>query len=256
MAGNEGNIVIKKIKKGGHGGHHGGAWKVAYADFVTAMMAFFLLMWLINTTTPEQKRGIADYFAPGPSAVQTEMVHFWAARLQAKMVMMGRHLPSKSSAPTPTSHPENPRRPRRWQTSSQDAKQALEQAAASFGKLCKTARPAQFSPRLIDDTPEACDSIVVRWPLDVRGWQTEPTPHVQPAPRSCEVVMNCQTISHRHAWGSLPGRVAIQIGTCIGSRQFELKDAEDGRRSRIAEVSGKATSEPLPITPRLSKSAH
>ena len=63
MAG-DGSIVIKKIKKGGHGGHHGGAWKVAYADFVTAMMAFFLLMWLINTTTPEQKRGIADYFAP------------------------------------------------------------------------------------------------------------------------------------------------------------------------------------------------
>src|ERR1700744_2973742 len=60
----DGAIVIKRIKKGGHGGHHGGAWKVAYADFVTAMMAFFLLMWLINTTTPEQKRGIADYFAP------------------------------------------------------------------------------------------------------------------------------------------------------------------------------------------------
>src|SRR5580698_4569369 len=57
-------IIIKKIKKGGHAGHHGGAWKVAYADFVTAMMAFFLLMWLINTTSPEQKRGIADYFAP------------------------------------------------------------------------------------------------------------------------------------------------------------------------------------------------
>ncbi len=57
-------ILIKKIKKGGHDGHHGGAWKVAYADFVTAMMAFFLLMWLINTTDPEQKRGIAEYFAP------------------------------------------------------------------------------------------------------------------------------------------------------------------------------------------------
>jgi chemotaxis protein MotB len=56
-------IIIKRIKKSGHGAHHGGAWKVAYADFVTAMMAFFLLMWLINTTTPEQKRGIADYFA-------------------------------------------------------------------------------------------------------------------------------------------------------------------------------------------------
>src|SRR6201985_3130692 len=57
-------VIIKRVKKGGHGGHHGGAWKVAYADFVTAMMAFFLLMWLINTTTTEQKRGIADYFAP------------------------------------------------------------------------------------------------------------------------------------------------------------------------------------------------
>src|SRR3979411_2934304 len=59
-----GTVIIKKVKKGGHEGHHGGAWKVAYADFVTAMMAFFLLMWLINTTSPEQKRGIADYFAP------------------------------------------------------------------------------------------------------------------------------------------------------------------------------------------------
>jgi chemotaxis protein MotB len=56
-------IVIKKIKKADHG-HHGGAWKVAYADFVTAMMAFFLLMWLLNATTEEQKRGISDYFSP------------------------------------------------------------------------------------------------------------------------------------------------------------------------------------------------
>jgi chemotaxis protein MotB len=56
-------IIIKKIKKGGHG-HHGGAWKVAYADFVTAMMAFFLLLWLLQATTEEQKLGIADYFAP------------------------------------------------------------------------------------------------------------------------------------------------------------------------------------------------
>ena len=56
-------IIIKKVKKGGHA-HHGGAWKIAYADFVTAMMAFFLLLWLISMTTPEQKKGIADYFAP------------------------------------------------------------------------------------------------------------------------------------------------------------------------------------------------
>jgi chemotaxis protein MotB len=56
-------IIIKKVKKSGHG-HHGGAWKVAYADFVTAMMAFFLLLWLLGVTTDDQKRGLADYFAP------------------------------------------------------------------------------------------------------------------------------------------------------------------------------------------------
>lgn len=61
---NHAEIVIKKVKKGGHGGHHGGAWKVAYADFVTAMMAFFLLLWLLNATTEEQKMGISNYFDP------------------------------------------------------------------------------------------------------------------------------------------------------------------------------------------------
>lgn len=61
-------IVIKKIIKGG-GGHHGGAWKVAYADFVTAMMAFFLLMWLLNATTEEQRKGISEYFDPTPMEV-------------------------------------------------------------------------------------------------------------------------------------------------------------------------------------------
>jgi len=57
-------IVIKKVKKVTGDGHHGGAWKVAYADFVTAMMAFFLLMWLLNATTEDQRKGIADYFNP------------------------------------------------------------------------------------------------------------------------------------------------------------------------------------------------
>jgi chemotaxis protein MotB len=63
----KGALVIKKVKKGHHDDHHGGAWKVAYADFVTAMMAFFLLLWLLNVTTDVQKRGIADYFEPSLS---------------------------------------------------------------------------------------------------------------------------------------------------------------------------------------------
>jgi chemotaxis protein MotB len=55
-------IIVKRIKKGGHAAH-GGAWKIAYADFVTAMMAFFLLMWLLGSTTEGDKKGIADYFS-------------------------------------------------------------------------------------------------------------------------------------------------------------------------------------------------
>ncbi len=56
--------IIKRKKVVKADGHHGGAWKVAYADFVTAMMAFFLLMWLLNATTEDQRKGIADYFSP------------------------------------------------------------------------------------------------------------------------------------------------------------------------------------------------
>jgi chemotaxis protein MotB len=57
-------VIIKRKKVVSGGGHHGGAWKVAYADFVTAMMAFFLLMWLLNATTEKQRKGISDYFNP------------------------------------------------------------------------------------------------------------------------------------------------------------------------------------------------
>ncbi len=57
-------IIVKRKKVAGGDGHHGGAWKVAYADFVTAMMAFLMLMWLLNATTEKQRKGIADYFNP------------------------------------------------------------------------------------------------------------------------------------------------------------------------------------------------
>src|ERR1700735_3915256 len=61
MAAN-GAVIIKRIKKGGHAAHHGGAWKVAYADFVTAMMAFFMVMWLIASVSKEERAAIFDYF--------------------------------------------------------------------------------------------------------------------------------------------------------------------------------------------------
>jgi chemotaxis protein MotB len=55
-------IIVKKVKKGGHAAH-GGAWKIAYADFVTAMMAFFLLMWLLGSTSEGDKKGLSDFFS-------------------------------------------------------------------------------------------------------------------------------------------------------------------------------------------------
>lgn len=64
-------VIIKKKKVIVGGGHHGGAWKVAYADFVTAMMAFFLLMWLLNATTEQQRKGLSDYFSPSVPIART-----------------------------------------------------------------------------------------------------------------------------------------------------------------------------------------
>jgi len=76
-------IVVKKIKKSGHG-HHGGAWKVAYADFVTAMMAFFLMLWLLGSASGEQRQAIADFFqnpsaVQGPGGASTSMIQLGSA---------------------------------------------------------------------------------------------------------------------------------------------------------------------------------
>jgi chemotaxis protein MotB len=69
---NEPVIVIRKVKKGGAAAHHGGAWKVAYADFVTAMMAFFMLLWLLSTPDKDKLKGLAEYFTPEePTATGT-----------------------------------------------------------------------------------------------------------------------------------------------------------------------------------------
>ncbi|WP_308909594.1 flagellar motor protein MotB [Pseudokordiimonas caeni] len=69
MADDDKKPIIKKVKKVDGGGAHGGAWKVAYADFVTAMMAFFMLLWLLNVAPPETLAGLADYFSPTSAAV-------------------------------------------------------------------------------------------------------------------------------------------------------------------------------------------
>jgi len=64
-------VIIIKRGGGDHDGHHGGAWKIAFADFMTAMMAFFLLMWLLNATTEQQRKGLSDYFSPSIPITRT-----------------------------------------------------------------------------------------------------------------------------------------------------------------------------------------
>lgn len=88
MADSEQPIVIKKIVK--HDGHHGGAWKVAFADFATAMMAFFMLMWLLGFADDVTKGAIADYFqhpagVQGPGGASTSMIDFGGAESSPKM---------------------------------------------------------------------------------------------------------------------------------------------------------------------------
>lgn len=97
-------IIIRKKKGGGGHGHHGGAWKVAYADFVTAMMAFFLLLWLLSATTEKQKKGLADYFAPTISL--TSRGSGAAGLLQGGNVLKGNQ--SSLSAADPNTKPDTP----------------------------------------------------------------------------------------------------------------------------------------------------
>jgi chemotaxis protein MotB len=89
-------IIIKKVKKAPHA-HHGGAWKIAYADFVTAMMAFFLLMWLISMTTQEQKIGLAEYFTPAALSPATS---------GAGGILYGRALDASGNKPSKPSDAE------------------------------------------------------------------------------------------------------------------------------------------------------
>ncbi len=100
-------IIIKRVKKVS-GGHHGGAWKVAYADFVTAMMAFFLLLWLLNAVTEEQLTGISNYFAPTMASQNNsgaggilggQVIGHGAETSQTNSPSLVEHLPPSSIGP-------------------------------------------------------------------------------------------------------------------------------------------------------------
>ena len=134
-------IIVKRIKKGGHG-HHGGAWKIAYADFVTAMMAFFLLMWLLGSVTKGELRGVAEYFQ-NPLRVA---LSGGSGAGESQSVLQGGGLDLSKQAGEIRRHQPHAER-NRLQTLQQKIEQVLQ--SKEQGKL------AQFKEQiLLDMTPE------------------------------------------------------------------------------------------------------
>ena len=160
-------IIIKKIKKGGHA-HHGGSWKVAFADFATAMMAFFLLMWLLEATTEEQKGAISEYFnnpsnVQGASPVPSPTPIQGPGGASTSMIKLGGGMelhrdaapPSEAAPPTPGTQTET----RADDDGAQDEKLDNERLAGLLQELHKAIDEreslAKFKDQiLLDVTPE------------------------------------------------------------------------------------------------------
>ncbi|WP_333586219.1 flagellar motor protein MotB [Phenylobacterium sp.] len=272
MAVGERPIVIKKVKKGGGHGHHGGAWKVAYADFVTAMMAFFLLMWLINTTSPEQKRGIADYFAPASISSTTSgaggilggtALGSDGAKSSGSMSIMEQMSP-ESPNPQEEGDTQDQSNRSQLQSSSTDAlRDALQKREeAAFLSAAQSLRQAlQDMPELaelskniiIDQTPEGLRIQLV----DQEGRSMFSEGSAQPNDRARLLLRAVAKIINQ-----LPNRISIYGHTSVnmdgvraqGDWPLSASRADGARRvlesagvqpDRVYQVSGKANSEPL-----------
>ncbi len=266
---NEATIVVKKIVKGG--GHHGGAWKVAYADFVTAMMAFFLLLWLLNVTTDEQKSGIADYFAP---TVASQSTSGSGGILGGTTMSPDGARISRTSPPTIVVEltPPKQRNPSDSQTET-DAEGELEEA--ELLKRIAEREQQQFREaeemlrQAIQDVPDLAglnkNLIVDNTPEGMRIQIVDQ--HKQSMFASGSADMNATTRKLMKTISEvvmrLPNRIAISghtdstpFRTANGYTNWELSSdrANASRRAlieaglppdRIATVSGKADTEPL-----------
>lgn len=274
MAANDRPIIIKKITKVA-GGHHGGAWKVAYADFVTAMMAFFLLMWLINTTTPEQKRGIADYFAPasvspstsgsgqpfgGTTPGQDGVQGNGDASMVRRLAPTVPQDSEESEQATPASTSESTETPQVTQSAMAQAQQrredALFQSAAMSLRQAMQSMPelAELSNQVIMDvTPEGLRIQLI----DQEGRPMFQPGVAEPNPRAVTLLNAIAAIADR-----LPNRLSISGHTDSGPAgsgdytNWNLSaDRANAARAvlqeaginddRIYDVRGKAGSEPL-----------
>jgi chemotaxis protein MotB len=266
MAAKESAVMIKKVKKVVGGGHHGGAWKVAYADFVTAMMAFFLLMWLINTTSPEQKLGIADYFAPASVSQSnsgsggilggTSLGKDGAKADGSASVL-------QNAAPQSESTDDNPASASSKSAQAAEAKAAQAAEQASFQSAALSLRQAMQSMSelaelskqvIVDQTPEGLRIQLV----DQEGRSMFENGSTKPNERARVLLRAVTKIVDQ-----LPNRVilaghtsASDAGVGVGDGDWSLSAGRaDGARrvmqqfgmdmDRVAQVTGKANSEPL-----------
>lgn len=256
-------IVIKRIKKGGAHGHHGGAWKVAYADFVTAMMAFFLLMWLINTTSPEQKRGIADYFAPATVSQSTSgsggilagtALGEKGSKSQGSISVLQQVSPeTPPNAPSQTSQSA--------QSPSADAKDQAAREQQAFESAAEAIRQAmQDMPELaelskqiiVDNTPEGLRIQLV----DQEGRSMFDPNSSRPNDRAKLLLRAVGRIVAR-----LPNRISITghtsatpgvksaadwaLSAARADSAREILQQSGVASDRVAQVSGKAGTDPL-----------
>ncbi|PZU83857.1 MAG: chemotaxis protein MotB [Chelatococcus sp.] len=246
-------IIIKKIKKAAHG-HHGGAWKIAYADFVTAMMAFFLLMWLISMTTQEQKVGLAEYFAPGSLSPTTS---------GAGGVLMGTALDkagNKTSTPRDAkgttgadekARPESAGRPsdREVVKANYSAIASLRQALESKPEIAELSRNI-----VIEQTKEGVNVSLV----DEQGRSMFPEGSVKPHDRTRLVLEAIAPTLRRlpnqlsvtgHTAAARPGSVpAVEAWSLTAGRALAVREILAGAglpNDRFTSVVGRADTEPL-----------
>ena len=260
-------IIIKKVKKSGHG-HHGGAWKIAYADFVTAMMAFFLLMWLVSATTEEQRLGIADYFAP---TVASESLSGSGAVLGGRSVTeqgaqsSGSVVVSIPNTPPQMSKPDKDTREAKAKTDKADEedKRFAAQEQALLLEAEQELRDA-FANRpdlrdlsdhiVIDQTPDGLRIQIV----DREGQSSFRVGSAELTPAGQRLIKAVARVI-----GRLPNRISISGHTdanpfrgANGETNWELsaQRANTSRRvllasglaaDRIFQVTGKAATEPL-----------
>lgn len=269
MSGNK-PVVIKKVKKVIGGGHHGGAWKVAYADFVTAMMAFFLLMWLINTTSPEQKRGIADYFAPasvsrstqgsdgllGGTAFQDDGARASGATRQLDEQLASENVRSKagggensdSQSSQPSDDAMAKARAIREEAEFASAEASLRQALQDLPDYAELSKNI-----VIDQTPEGLRIQLI----DQEGRAMFTGSSADPLPRTQHLLETVSKIIQQlpnrisisgHTDSSTPARAGysnwdLSADRANASRRILQKAGVEG--DRIYQVSGKGDREPL-----------